>query len=97
MAQFAFNNSAAVTGISLFYANYKKHPSISRDPRGIKFIAEKVNISVEELKKLYTLLQSELEWIAERSAIQYNKKRSKGPNLQEGGIVYLLRKNIKIK
>ena len=80
-----------------FYVNYRKYLNISRDLRGLKSIIKKVNISVDKLKELYILLQSELEWITERSAIQANKKRSKGPDLQEGGMVYLLRKNIKIK
>ena len=61
MAHFIFNNSVIVTGISPFYANYGKYPNISRDPRGIRSIAEKVNVLVEKLKELYTLLQSELE------------------------------------
>ena len=97
MAQFAFNNNAAVMGISPFYANYGKHPNISRNPKGIKSITEKANISMERLKELYTLLQSELEWITKRSAIQINRKRSEKPDLKEGRMVYLLRKNIKIK
>jgi len=67
------------------------------DPKGIKPIAEKANVSVEKLKELYKLLQQDLEWISQRSAIQVNKKRSKGPDLKEGGMVYLLRKNIKTK
>ena len=81
MAQFIFNNSASVIGISPFYTNYRKHPNISKDLRGIKLIAEKANVLIKRLKELYTLLQSELEWITERSAIQVNKKRSKGPDL----------------
>jgi hypothetical protein len=32
-----------------------------------------------------------------RAAKQANKKRSEGPDLKEGGMVYLLRKNIKTK
>ena len=97
MAQFVFNNSASVTGISPFYANYGKYPNISRNPNWLKPIAEKANISVNRLKELYTLLQAELEWIAERSAAQANKKRFKGPDLREGGMIYLLRRNIKTK
>ena len=61
IAQFAFNNSAFITGISSFYANYGKYPNISRDPRGLKSIAEKVNISIDRLKELYTLLQLDLK------------------------------------
>ena len=61
MAQFAFNNNTSVAGISPFYVNYRKYPNISRDPRRIKPIAEKANISINKLTELYTPLQSELE------------------------------------
>ena len=97
MAQFVFNNNASITGISPFYTNYGKYPNISRDSQGLRPIVEKVKISIDRLKELYTLLQSELEWIAERTAIQANRKRSEGPDLKEGGMIYLLRKNIKTK
>ena len=49
IAQFAYNNSTAVTNISPFYANYGKHPNIDKDPRGIKPVAEKARISVKKL------------------------------------------------
>ena len=97
MAQFAFNNSASVIRISLFYANYRKHPNISKDLRELRPIVKRANISIDRLKELYTLFQSELEWIIKWSAIQANKKRSKGPDLREKGMIYLLRKNIKTK
>ena len=60
MAQFAYNNSATPTGISPFYVNYGKHPNISRDPRGLKPIADKANIMVSELHKLHKVLQQYL-------------------------------------
>ena len=97
MAQFVFNNSASVIGISPFYANYRKYPNISKDLQGLRPIIKRANISIDRLKELYTLLQSELEWIIKRLTIQANKKRSKGPDLREGGMIYLLRKNIKTK
>ena len=56
MTQFAFNNSTSVMGISLFYTNYDKHPNITRDPRGLRPIAEKVKVLIDRLKELYTLL-----------------------------------------
>ena len=56
MAQFVFSNNTAIIGISPFYANYGKHPNISRDLRRTKPIAEKANISMERLKELYILL-----------------------------------------
>ena len=46
MAQFAFNNSVAIMGISPFYTNYEKHPSIEKEPIGIKLIAEKAQVLV---------------------------------------------------
>ena len=97
MAQFAFNNSAAVTGVSPFYANYGKHPNIDRDPRGIRPMAEKANTTVHRMKELHKMLQKELEFIAIRSAEFANRRRSEGPDLKEGGMVYLLRRNIKTK
>ena len=97
MAQFVFNNSSAITGILLFYVNYGKHSNISRDLKEIKPMTKRANISVNRLKKLYILLQRKLKWIVKKSIIQVNRKRSKGPDLRKKKIIYLLRKNIKIK
>jgi hypothetical protein len=97
MAQFAFNNSAAITGISPFFANYGRHPNIARDPRGIKPIADKANVSVQRLKEIHKMLQEDLLLITQRTTKYANKKRSEGPDLKEGGMVYLIRKNIKTK
>ncbi len=52
---------------------------------------------MKELTHLYKVIKEELDFITKRSAKYINKKRSKGLDLKEGGIVYLLRKNIKIK
>ena len=95
MAQFAFNNSMAVTGVSPFYANYGQHPNIENDPRGLKPIAERARISVKKLQSLHKALQRELLRITKTTTKQANKKRSEGPDLQEGEMVYLRRKNIK--
>ena len=97
IAQFAYNNSTTPTGISPFYANYRKHPNISRDPRGLKPIADKAKITVSELHKLHKLLQQHLQEITMKTTVQANKKRTEGPALREGGMAYLVRKNIKTK
>jgi hypothetical protein len=97
MAQFAFNNNASATGISPFYANYGRHPNIDRDPKGLRPIAEKAQIAVEKLQELHKNLQEELSFITQKMAQYANKKRSEGPALEEGGMVYLLRKHIKTK
>ena len=97
MAQFAFNNNASATGISPFYANYGFHPKIDRDARELKPIAEKAETTVNKLRALHSLLKQELEKIATNTATNANRKRSEGPDFQEGERVYLLRKNIKTK
>ncbi|SLM40434.1 reverse transcriptase domain protein [Lasallia pustulata] len=51
-AQFAFNNAPGPTGISPFYANYGKHPEISRDPRSLKPVAEKAQGDTENISEL---------------------------------------------
>ena len=43
------------------------------------------------------MLKEDLEFISQRIAKHVNKKRFKRPDLRKGGMVYLLRKNIKIK
>ena len=68
-----------------------------KEPKGLKPIAEKANISVDRMKELHNEMQQELEFISKRMAKHANKKRSKGPDLRKGGMVYLLRKNIKTK
>ena len=95
IAQFAYNNSTAVTGISPYYANYGRHPSIDKDARGMKPLAGKARISVEKLRSLHDMMKDELKKISEKTTIRANKKRSEGPDFQGGEKVYLLRKNIK--
>ena len=45
----------------------------------------------------YEELSRDIEFIANKSSIYYNKKRLGGPTLREEDLVYLLRKNIKTK
>lgn len=96
-AQFAYNNAPGPTGISPFYANYGKHPRIDRENRELRPIAEKAQIKVEEIKSLHEMLKEELQKIRQENAVRANKKRSEGPDFEEGEMVYLLRKNIKTK
>ena len=56
MAQFTFNNSTSVTRISLFYANFGKHPNIIKEPKGLKPIIEKANVSVNRIKELHDMM-----------------------------------------
>ena len=52
MAQFVFNNSVAIIGISPFFANYGKHSSIEKIFKGIKLLLEKVYISIQRIQEL---------------------------------------------
>jgi hypothetical protein len=49
------------------------------------------------MKYLHKELLRDIEFIINKSLIYYDYKRLKGLTLKEGDLVYLLRKNIKIK
>jgi hypothetical protein len=49
------------------------------------------------MKNLHKELSQDIKFIINKSLIYYNRKRLKGPTLQEGDLVYLLQKNIKTK
>jgi hypothetical protein len=97
LAQFAYNSSPAATGVLLFYANYRIEPTAFRTLKNIEALAQRSTINVRLLKHLHDELSKDIEFIAIRSSIYYDKKRSRGPSLEKGDPVYLLRKNIKIK
>ena len=97
MAKFIFNNSTVIIGISLFYANYRRYLNILGNAKEIKPTIEIVRIIVKDLKKIYAFIKEDLERIVEKIMEKVNRKRLKGLILKEGEIVYLLRKNIKIK
>ena len=54
-------------------------------------------MKIEKLKELHIILTNELRFIIKRITRFINKKRSKGLDLREGDIIYLLKTNIKIK
>ena len=54
-------------------------------------------MTIDILKKLYQELSRDIEFIATRLIIYYNSKRIRGLIFLKRDLVYLLRKNIKIK
>jgi hypothetical protein len=64
--------------------------------RGLAIVAKKAKLQTQKLQSLYKELLRDIEFLAIRSADFYNKKRLKGPRLQKGDKVYLLRRNIEI-
>jgi hypothetical protein len=97
LAQVAYNNSKAATGISPFYANYGFHPNVHAEPLNVFPKAQQATVRAEHLKELHELLSTEIAFLAERMAKFANKGRSEGPDFREGGTAYLLRANIKTK
>jgi transposase InsO family protein/murein DD-endopeptidase MepM/ murein hydrolase activator NlpD len=97
MAQFAYNSAdTSTTKMSPFYANYMHEPEAYREPiSGIE--AQTATEKATKIRKLHKELRQELLFVQERMTIYANKKRLKGPTLEEGDKVYLLRKNIKTK
>ena len=97
IAQLAYNSAATeTTGVSPFYANYGFNPAMN-EARGLVTIAQRARIQVDRLKDLHKMLQRDIKFASERSAVYHNKKRDRGPTLKEGDKVYLLRHNIKTK
>lgn len=94
-AQFAYNNSVCSTGVSPFFANYGKHPNDEALFKGLRPIAARAKIRVEKITEMHKTLQNKLRTINEK--MRKYDKRTEGPDLKEGGKVYLLRKNIKTK
>ena len=54
-------------------------------------------MKAKELRALHEELSADIQFIAARSAMYYNRKHSVGPTLKEGDKVYLLRKNVATK
>jgi hypothetical protein len=98
LAQFAYNSADQETiGVSPFYANYGYNPTAYNAPLPDTGSANEAMLQGGELKELHKELMSDIKFIAQKSAIYYDKKRSVGPTLKEGDRVYLLRKNIQTK
>ena len=96
VAQWAYNNSTIEgTSTSPFYNNYGYNPTLHEgiDKPGPVQAAK----TASKLRELHEELRKELIFLNERMAHYANKKRLKGPTLQEGDKVYLLRRNITTK
>jgi hypothetical protein len=98
LAQFAYNSAdQETTGVSPFYANYGYNPTAYNPIVTGQGSAHEALLLTDEVKELHKELASDIQFIAQKSAIYYDKKRSVGPTLKEGDRVYLLRKNIQTK
>ena len=97
VTQLAYNSAATeTTEVSSFYANYGFNPAMNK-ARGLVMIAQWARVQVNRLKDLHEMLQRDIKFASERSAVYYNKKRDREFTLKERDKVYLLRCNIKTK
>ena len=96
LAQFAYNSSITdTTKVSPFYANFGYELSAYNEPHSTNIDNQLARTQADEIKELHKELAEELRFVAEKSALYYNAKRSQEPTLKEGDKVYLLRRNIK--
>ena len=64
MAQFAFNNAVYITtGETLFYVNYRYHPSIMGEKQQNKPTSDKVKKKIKKLKNLHEQLQKDIDFM----------------------------------
>ena len=97
MTQLAYNSAATeTTEVSSFYINYGFN-LIMNEARGLVTIAQQARVQVNCLKNLHKMLQRDIKFTSERSAVYHNKKRDREPTLKERDKVYLLYHNIKTK
>ena len=95
--QLAYNSAATeTTEVSSFYANYGFNLA-TNEARGLVTIAQRARVQVDRLKDLHEMLQRDIKFTSERSAVYHNKKRDRELTLKERDKVYLLRRNIKTK
>jgi hypothetical protein len=76
------------------YANYGYEPEFQDKTPLDGPMAPAAILTKEALHALHEEMRTELKFIQERMKKYYNKSRLKGPTLEEGDKVYLLRKNI---
>jgi hypothetical protein len=95
-AALAYNSTKQETiGITPFYANFGREPRLTTDSEG--YLPTKALTVAKEMRSLHQQLQSDIQFLNKRMAINANKKRVEGPTLKEGDRVYLWRQNIKTK
>ena len=98
LAQFAYNNHQhSTTRISLFYANYGKHPNWDPKNNITTSTLEAATTKINKIVKLHEELSRRVDQGGKDTAKQVNKKRLKGPTFERGDKVYLLTKNLKSK
>jgi len=97
LAEFVFNTTKGPSGLTPHYALYGRHPRITGDTIEAKTFAQKAQVQTSRIQQLHKTLRRELQYLQYRMRLQANKKRSGGPDLKEGDLVYVSRRNIKTR
>jgi hypothetical protein len=98
VAQFAYNSSKnATTGMTPFFANRGREPTIDRLPIEIQQQSHDGRLSAERMKDLHKILQMDIEFMNSRAKAYYDERHQEAPPFRRGEKVFLLRRNIKTK
>lgn len=95
-AQIAYNSSRnATTGLTPYYANYGREPTLRWNPNITGIKSADAELHANELRKLHTQMQLDIEFLNERMKHYYNLGHQEAPTFKRGEKVYLLRRNLK--
>jgi hypothetical protein len=98
VAQIAYNQSPTTsTGTSPFYANYGFEPRDISGAMGESSDNPSATWRAKEMQELHENLRLDLTFRRQQMVKYANRKRLRGPILEGGDKVYLLRRNIKSK
>jgi hypothetical protein len=98
VAQFAYNSSKnATTGMTPFFANRGREPTIDKLPIEIQQQSHDARLSAERMKDLHKILRMDIEFMNSRAKAYYDERRQEAPQFRKGEKVFLLRRNIKTK
>jgi hypothetical protein len=105
MAEFAINNhKSEATGVTPFYAVYGQHPRMGNEPpqplprlpARQRLDVETADKFAEEMQRLTNHLHTEMKLAQARYMEQANKSRSPAPAYQEGDLVWLDARNLRL-
>jgi hypothetical protein len=98
MAQITYNRSKnTTTGMTPFFANYKKELEIKKNPLPPTYRSHQTNISADKIKTLHKNLQLDINFINEKIRYYYDLRRQKASDFKKRKKVYLLQRHIKTK
>ena len=97
IAQIALNNNAfKITGITLFYANFRKYPNLFMEPQeGLN--ANVALQDIEDLVAVHNRIRRKIINSQETLTKSRHKDSKTAPQLKVGDRVYLLTKNLRTK